>query len=109
MTTARIWKSVQVKTEDDVLKWNDSAADLLVFDAYSPKMRGGTGESFDWSLLKGCTKPFILAGGLKAQNVAQAVRVVRPYAIDVSSGVEEDGVKNRAKIEEFMTIVRNLF
>lgn len=108
LTTARIWKSVQVRTAEDATKWNDSPVDLLVFDAYSPDKRGGTGEAFDWTLLKGCTKPFILAGGLKAQNVARAIRVVRPYAVDVSSGVEVDGVKSREKIEEFMTIARSL-
>jgi len=72
---------------------------------------GGAGESFDWAGLKaameGIQTPIILAGGLTAQNVADAIRIVRPYAVDVSSGVErERGVKDPALIEAFCEAVR---
>jgi phosphoribosylanthranilate isomerase len=69
---------------------------------------GGTGEAFDWSLIpQHLSKPIILAGGLSADNVAEAIRQVRPYAVDVSGGVEQaKGIKDAAKIEAFMQAVR---
>ncbi|MNG25697.1 N-(5'-phosphoribosyl)anthranilate isomerase [compost metagenome] len=70
---------------------------------------GGTGEAFDWALVpQGLGKPIILAGGLTAENVAAAIRQVRPYAVDVSGGVEQGkGIKDPAKIRAFMAAVRN--
>jgi phosphoribosylanthranilate isomerase len=83
-----------------------SAAALLV-DAPSAAY-GGSGESFDWSLLPAQrSKPLVLAGGLQADNVGQAIRAVRPYAVDVSSGVESaPGIKSAARIEGFIAAVR---
>lgn len=83
-----------------------SAAALLL-DAYRPGVPGGTGETFDWGLIPrdlGC--PVVLAGGLNAGNVARAIARVRPYAVDVSGGVERaKGIKDKAKIEAFMNEV----
>ncbi|MCL2079292.1 MAG: phosphoribosylanthranilate isomerase [Oscillospiraceae bacterium] len=82
-------------------------ADYLLFDTLSPN-RGGTGVSFDWDLLKSCAGlPYFLAGGLSAQNAAKAIKTLSPYCVDVSSGVETDGVKDAAKIEAFVRLVRN--
>ncbi len=70
---------------------------------------GGTGERFDWTRLKGMKfeKPLIVAGGLTPENVAEAVRVMRPYAVDVASGVENsDGSKDRKKMEDFVLAAR---
>lgn len=108
LTTARIWKAVRVQSEEDVLRWNESAADLLLFDAYKTDAYGGTGHVFDWKLLKKCTKPFILAGGIYSKNVARAIRNVKPYAIDASSGLETDGVKDKEKIFHFMDIIKKV-
>ncbi|MNW10816.1 N-(5'-phosphoribosyl)anthranilate isomerase [compost metagenome] len=71
-------------------------------------MPGGTGEAFDWSLIPAkLSKPIILAGGLSADNVAQAIAQVRPYAVDVSGGVEQSkGIKDPQRIEAFMRAVR---
>ena len=77
-------------------------ADYLLFDNGA----GGTGEAFDWALLPKTTKQFFLAGGLRPDNVAQAIRVTRPFAVDVSSGVETEGVKDAVKIREFMRRAR---
>ncbi len=82
----------------------------LLLDARDDVLYGGTGKSFDWNLAgqTGRTMPIILAGGLHAGNVARAIRVVRPYGVDVCSGVESaPGIKNAAKLAQFMKEVRN--
>ena len=85
------------------------AASWLLFDTFDPRRSGGTGQSFDWSLLARYPrqKPFFLSGGLSPDNVAAAISLVRPDAIDVSSGVEaEPGVKNHTKIVRLIERVR---
>ena len=81
-----------------------STATGLLVDTYSTDVKGGSGASFDWSVLPQDTgKPLILAGGLTPENVADAMRQVRPYAVDVSSGVESSkGIKDADKIAAFM-------
>lgn len=75
----------------------------LVLDSHQPGGIGGTGEVFDWSLATGGAMPVLLAGGLNAGNVAAAIVAVRPWAVDVSSGVEDaPGIKNAEKISNFM-------
>lgn len=108
LTKAKIWKAVQVATESDVARWRDSEADMLLFDTYVAGERGGSGQSFDWVVLKNFNKLFILAGGLNSRNVVRAVRVARPYGVDVSSGVESDGFKDKEKIREFVKIVKSI-
>ncbi|WP_277301958.1 indole-3-glycerol phosphate synthase TrpC [Veillonella caviae] len=104
-TTADIWKAVQVCNADDVKDWLDSAADMLLFDAYHEDERGGIGHSFDWTSLDTVERPFMLAGGIDATNVARAIRTVRPYGIDISSGVEIEGRKDAQQISAFMELV----
>lgn len=85
------------------------SAALLLLDACSDSGRGGTGERFDWQLAAGAskTRPFALAGGLTPENVAEAIRLLAPFAVDVSSGVEESkGVKSRQLVNAFMHQVR---
>ena len=77
-------------------------ADLVLLDAGE----GGTGETFDWSLLAGIRRPYFLAGGLHPGNVGQAVRRLHPFGVDVSSGIETDGKKDPAKMEAFVRAVR---
>ncbi|NOQ90150.1 MAG: phosphoribosylanthranilate isomerase [Gammaproteobacteria bacterium] len=79
------------------------SAKALLLDGHAPGEAGGTGESFDWASIASVEKPIILAGGLNAENVKQAVDIVRPYAVDVSSGVESSpGIKDKAKVAAFM-------
>ncbi|MEW5791877.1 MAG: phosphoribosylanthranilate isomerase [Pseudomonadota bacterium] len=80
----------------------------LLLDAYTPAAAGGTGLTFDWSLIpSGLARPLVLAGGLHPGNVAEAVRRVRPYALDVSSGVEAaPGIKDAALIQAFVANAR---
>lgn len=107
-TNVEIWKAVQVRSAADAEKWIDSSADMLLFDAYHKDERGGTGEVFDWSSLDAFERPFMLAGGMDSTNVARAIRTVRPYGIDISSGIETEGVKDDEKIKAFTNIVRTI-
>ena len=107
-TNVKVWKAVQVRSAADAEKWIDSSADMLLFDAYHKDERGGTGEVFDWSSLDEFERPFMLAGGMDSTNVARAIRTVRPYGIDISSGIETEGVKDDEKIKAFTNIVRTI-
>ena len=107
-SNVEVWKAVQVRSAADAEKWIDSSADMLLFDAYHKDERGGTGEVFDWSSLDEFDRPFMLAGGIDSTNVARAIRTVRPYGIDISSGIETEGVKDNEKIKAFTNIVRTI-
>ena len=107
-TNVEVWKAIQIRSAADVEKWIDSSADMLLFDAYHKDERGGTGEVFDWSSLDAFERPFMLAGGIDSTNVARAIRTVRPYGIDISSGIETNGVKDDEKITAFTKIVKSI-
>ena len=107
-SNVEVWKAIQVRSAADAEKWIDSSADMLLFDAYHKDERGGTGEVFDWSSLDEFDRPFMLAGGIDSTNVARAIRTVRPYGIDISSGIETEGVKDNEKIKAFTNIVRTI-
>jgi len=107
-TNVEVWKAVQIRSAADAEAWIDSSADMLLFDAYHKDERGGTGEVFDWSCLDVFERPFMLAGVIDSTNVARAIRTVRPYGIDISSGIETDGVKDDEKIKAFTNIVRTI-
>lgn len=104
-------RAVRVRAETDLLQYAREfhAAKGLLLDAWVEGVRGGTGATFDWSLIPGdLPAPVVLSGGLNPDNVEQAVRRVRPWAVDVSSGVESaKGIKDVRKMEAFMTGVRN--
>ncbi len=105
-------KAVRVRTGVDLVQCaaRYRSAQGLLLDAYVEGTHGGTGESFDWALIPhDLLLPVILSGGLHAGNVAQAIKQVRPYAVDVSSGVEaEKGIKDAAKIAAFINEVKNI-
>ena len=107
-TNVEVWKAVQIRSAADAEVWIDSSADMLLFDAYHKDERGGTGEVFDWTSLDEFERPFMLAGGIDGTNVARAIRTVRPYGIDISSGIETNGVKDDEKIKAFTNIVRTI-
>ena len=103
------YKAIRVKAGTNLLQYEVefSSAKALLLDTYSDAAFGGTGQVFDWGLIpQNLTKPVILAGGLTAENVALGITQVRPYAVDVSGGVEQSkGVKDVAKIVAFMHAV----
>ena len=96
-----IIKAFSVANREDVQRACQSRADYILLD----NGKGGTGTSFDWSIIQDIARPFFLAGGLTPENVVEALQL-QPYALDVSSGIETDGVKDKAKIQQFMTRIR---
>ena len=99
-------KSLRVRPDTNVVQVAEqfSSASAILLDSFNPSSFGGTGEAFDWSLAcVDISLPIILAGGLNSDNVSSAIRQVRPYAVDASSGVESaPGVKDIDKIEAFI-------
>jgi len=103
LTDKLVIKAIAVQSKGDVQKWSGSAADYLLLDHKG----GGTGQSFDWDMIGEVDKPYFLAGGLRLENITEAIRKTTPYAVDVSSGVENEGFKDPAKIKEFIRRVRD--
>lgn len=99
-----IMQAFSIRTGADLERAEASQADMILLDHGS----GGTGEAFDWSLLKQVRRPYFLAGGLNPDNVAQAVKEYHPYGLDISSGVETDGWKDPQKIETCIRRIRNV-
>jgi phosphoribosylanthranilate isomerase len=99
-------KAIRVKSDTNLLQYCNEfkSAKALLLDAYSETAMGGTGQTFDWSLIpNNLPKPIILAGGLNADNVGLAIRQINPFAVDVSGGVElSKGIKDVDKIAAFM-------
>ncbi len=100
-----IWKAVRVKDAGSLAGLRGYGADRYVADAYVEGEYGGSGRSFNWALVSGSN--MILAGGLNPENIEQALDLVRPFAVDVSSGVETDGSKDKEKIREFIRVARD--
>ena len=100
-TGSQVIKAFSVKAAQDIELALKSPADYILLDQGG----GGTGQTFDWSLIPEIKRPFFLAGGLGADNLEQAVDTIRPYAVDLSSSVETDGVKDRSKILEAVSLV----
>lgn len=104
-------KAIRVKSDTNLVQYMTEYSDAkaLLLDTYAEGVPGGTGQVFDWTIIpKNLSKPIVLAGGLDAENVEQAIRQVKPYAVDVSGGVEfKKGIKDAAKIAAFMRGVSN--
>ena len=92
-----VMKAIKVRDRYDVEAWLDSSADYLLFDNGM-----GTGEVFDWSVLEGIDREFFLAGGLQPDNLTEAMECVRPYGVDISSGIESDRKKDLEKMRKVM-------
>ncbi|NLP13202.1 MAG: phosphoribosylanthranilate isomerase [Clostridium sp.] len=103
-----IWKGIRVKNEDSLRRMSEYSVNAFILDTYVEGSYGGSGSVFDWHLAAFASEygKIILAGGLNPQNVKEAVERVKPFAVDVSSGVETDGFKDEAKIKEFIRKVR---
>ena len=101
-------RAVRVQSREDVEKALALPADFVLFDAYRPGSYGGTGEAFDAELLAGYCKPFFLAGGLNENNIASSIRASHTYCVDISSGAETDGKKDRIKMKTIINTVRSV-
>lgn len=108
--TVPVIKAFSIQSKQDVANVLSSPAPLVLVDAPGTAFRGGSGHTFDWSYVIDLVthRPFILAGGLNPENVAQAIREVQPVMVDVSSGVETDGRKDVDKIKAFIQAVREV-
>ena len=101
MTDAPIIKAFKIRGDEDIEKANTFPSDYILLDnGY------GTGQTFDWSFVRGIKRPFFLAGGVNAGNVRDAIDKLSPYAVDISSGVETDGHKDFDKMLHFINKVR---
>ena len=101
LTDKPIIRAFRIKTAEDIAEAEKCTADHVLLDSGA-----GTGEVFDWKLIKNMKRPYFLAGGLSPDNVENAVEQLSPYAVDVSSGIETDGVKDKAKMAAFAAAVR---
>lgn len=101
-----IIKAVRVQTKEQIMKANKLGADNLLLDTYVKGSYGGSGKEFNLNLLPKESNNFFLAGGVTCENVENMIKTVSPYCIDVSSGVETDGVKDEEKIKKIIDIVR---
>ena len=110
-TGARVIKALRVRSRADVISAERFHTDLHLLDAAVEGLRGGSGQTWDWSLLAGrrVKTPFLLSGGLTPDNVAEAIGAVRPWGVDVASGTEASpGVKDPQKLEGFFAAVNGV-
>lgn len=103
LTDKPIIRAFRIKAATDIAAAEQSTADYVLLDSGA-----GTGTVFDWNLIKSVKRPYFLAGGLDAGNVGDAVKLLRPYAVDVSSGIETDGLKDKTKMAAFVAAVRKI-
>lgn len=101
LTGKPVIQAFRIRTQADVTAAEASPADFILLDSGA-----GTGTAFDWRLLRTLHRPWFLAGGLEPENVGRAVREMRPWAVDVSSGIETGGVKDEIKMAAFVAAVR---
>ena len=108
-TGAKVRKAARVRTAADVRALEAFHTDFHLLDAHQPGMRGGTGETFDWELVRArrSSIPLVLSGGLTPDNVAEAIAATSPFAVDTASGTEASpGVKDPAKVAAFVEAVQ---
>lgn len=101
-----IIKAVRVRDAASLDGLENYAADYFLFDTFAPGAYGGTGKRFDLSLVDKITKPYFIAGGLKAANVSEVIKNTQAFAVDVSGGVEIAGLKDKEKMSAFIAQVR---
>lgn len=101
LSNKTIIKAFRIEKESDIENIESCIADYVLLDSGA-----GSGECFEWNLIKEIKRPFFLAGGLNTKNVEKAVMDIRPFAVDVSSGIETDGIKDKDKMAAFVAMVR---
>lgn len=107
-TNCEIWKVVRAKSPEDIEREQRKHCDKLLIDSFSEECVGGTGKRINTEIVKNAKidKPFFIAGGITAENIAEIVRDTKPYGVDVSSGTETDGFKDLQKMKNIMRILR---
>lgn len=105
MTDVPIIKAIRVRTMEDIRSALEFPTDYLLFDTFTKDAYGGSGLTFDWSIIPSMNRPYFLAGGLTPDNIKDAARTTA-YCLDISSGVETDGRKDRMKIKNVIETIR---
>lgn len=103
-----IIKAIRIKDKVGLKLAENLPCDYLLFDTFNENVYGGTGESFDWSIIKDVKKPFFLAGGLNINNVLTAINIVNPFCVDISSSVETKSLKDSEKISKITKLIRSV-
>ena len=103
LTDRPIIRAFRIAEAGDIEQAEQCTADYIMLDSGA-----GTGTVFDWNLIKNMKRPYFLAGGLSPENVSEAVKMLHPFAVDVSSGIETDGAKDKAKMTAFVAAVREV-
>lgn len=108
--SGEIWKAVRAKSPEDIERYRWNHIEKLLIDSYSEESVGGTGKRINTEIVKSAKieKPFFIAGGITAENIAEIVRDTKPYGVDLSSGIETDGVKDLNKMKVIMEIIKNI-
>jgi len=101
LTDKPIIKAFRIRNDKDIIEAQNSTADYILLDSGA-----GTGEVFDWVLIQNIRRIYFLAGGLGLNNIRKAINELHPFAVDVSSGIETNGVKDKEKMAEFIAAVR---
>lgn len=101
-------KAVRVQSAEQIRQAEKLSCDLILLDTYQKTQYGGSGKTFDYSMIPFLQKRFFLAGGLENSNIAQAVEKCNPYGVDIGSGVETNGLKDENKIRQIIQTVRGL-
>lgn len=103
-----VWKAIRVKEKKDIISGDNLPVDCLLLDSFSKQAYGGTGKTIDLDIIKNSTikNQFFLAGGLNIDNILNTLSEVSPYGVDISSGVETDGFKDKNKIEKIINCIR---
>lgn len=106
----QVWKAIGIENSQSLDILDHYKVDAILLDSVVQGKCGGTGKTFDWSIIDGISEKYniILAGGLNEDNVSHAIRKVRPFCVDVSSGVETNGIKDGNKIDRFIKLVRGV-
>lgn len=106
--SGEIWKAVRAKCPDDIESADRMSCDKLVIDSYSENAYGGTGKRVNTEIVKNAkfTKPFFIAGGITEENISEIIKAVTPYGVDLSSGIETDGLKDLNKMKNIIRILK---
>ena len=104
LTGKPVIKAFRISSASEAVKASASSADMILLDSGT-----GSGRTFNWQLIKEIRRPYFLAGGLDSENAGNAVRLLHPWAVDVSSGIETDGLKDIEKMAAFAAAVRKAF
>lgn len=106
--SGEIWKAVRAKSPEDIERYHWKHIDKLLIDSFSENGMGGTGVQINTDVVKDAkiTKPFFIAGGITAENIGEIIEKTRPFGVDISSGIETDGVKDLQKMKKIMSILR---